>query len=114
MTDCSLISKVNRSLGKWKNDRPKVACLEKISYFEINAIIRKDESVSESSLRLRKRQVFAVGYDFGQTFFYTDLNIYFRSKDSILKGLDPEMEKNTETSQLYENFLFIMQDRKLK
>ncbi|MFT4577722.1 MAG: transcriptional regulator with XRE-family HTH domain [Nitrospinales bacterium] len=47
---------------------------------------------------------------------YTDLNIYWllTGKGPVLKGLDPEMERTTETSQLYEDFLFMMQDRKLK
>jgi len=35
-------------------------------------------------------------------------------KGPALKSLDPEMERTTEISHLYEDFLFLMQDRKLK
>jgi len=47
---------------------------------------------------------------------YTDLNIYWllTGKGPVLKGPDPEFEKTTETSRLYEDFMFLMQDRKLK
>lgn len=47
---------------------------------------------------------------------HTDLNIYWllTGKGPILKGPDPEMERITETSSLYEDFIFMMQDRKLK
>ena len=47
---------------------------------------------------------------------YTDLNIYWllTGKGPVLKGPGPEMERTTETSRLYEDFLFMMQDRKLK
>jgi transcriptional regulator with XRE-family HTH domain len=47
---------------------------------------------------------------------YTDLNIYWllTGKGPVLKGSDPEMERATETSRLYEDFMFMMQDRKLK
>lgn len=47
---------------------------------------------------------------------HTDLNIYWllTGKGPILKGPDPEMERTTETSSLYEDFIFMMQDRKLK
>ncbi len=47
---------------------------------------------------------------------YTDLNIYWllTGKGPVLKGPDPEMERTTEASQLYEEFIFMMQDRKLK
>ena len=47
---------------------------------------------------------------------YNDLNIYWllTGKGSVLKGPDPEMERTTETSRLDEDFLFMMQDRKLK
>ena len=47
---------------------------------------------------------------------YNDLNIYWllTGKSSVLKGPDPEMERTTETSRLCEDFLFMMQDRKLK
>ena len=47
---------------------------------------------------------------------YTDLNIYWllTGKGPVLKGQDPEMERTTETSRLYEDFLYLMQDKKLK
>ena len=47
---------------------------------------------------------------------YTDLNIYWllTGKGPVHKGPDNEMEKTTETSKLYEDFLYLMQDKKLK
>jgi len=47
---------------------------------------------------------------------YTDLNIYWllTGKGPVHKGQDPEMERTTETSRLYEDFLYLMQDKKLK
>ena len=47
---------------------------------------------------------------------YTDLNIYWllTGKGPVHKGVDPEMERTTETSRLYEEFLYLMGDRKLK
>ncbi len=47
---------------------------------------------------------------------YTDLNIYWllTGKGPVHKGQDSELERTTETSRLYEDFLYLMQDRKLK
>jgi transcriptional regulator with XRE-family HTH domain len=47
---------------------------------------------------------------------YTDLNIFWllTGKGPVSRKLSPEMEKSTEQSRLYEDFLFMMQDRKLK
>ncbi len=47
---------------------------------------------------------------------HTDLNIYWllTGQGPVHKSLDPEIEKTTETSRLYEDFLFKMQDKKLK
>ena len=47
---------------------------------------------------------------------HTDLNIYWllTGKGPVHKSKDPEMERTTETSRLYEDFLYMMQDRKLK
>ncbi len=47
---------------------------------------------------------------------HTDLNIYWllTGKGPVNKSKDPEMERTTETSRLYEDFLYMMQDRKLK
>ena len=47
---------------------------------------------------------------------YTDLNIYWllTGKGPVYRVLAPEMEKSTEQSHLYEDFMFMMQDRKLK
>ena len=53
----------------------------------------------------------------GDTFnIYTDLNIYWllTGKGPVYRVLAPEMEKSTEQSRLYEDFMFMMQDRKLK
>ena len=46
----------------------------------------------------------------------TDLNIYWllTGRGPVHKKNDPEIEKTTETSQLYEDFLYLMQDKKLK
>ena len=47
---------------------------------------------------------------------YTDLNIYWllTGKGPVYRVLAPEMEKSTEQFRLYEDFMFMMQDRKLK
>ena len=47
---------------------------------------------------------------------HTDLNIYWllTGKGPVHKKLDPGIEKTTETSRLYEDFLYLMQDKKLK
>ena len=57
-----------------------------------------------------------MSYDFGQPFYLYRSYIYWllTGKGPALKGPDPEMERTTETSRLYEDFLFMMQDRKLK
>ncbi|MEK9630061.1 MAG: helix-turn-helix transcriptional regulator [Nitrospinota bacterium] len=46
----------------------------------------------------------------------TDLNIFWllTGKGPVHKKNDPDIEKTTETSQLYEDFLYLMQDKKLK
>ena len=47
---------------------------------------------------------------------YTDLNIYWllTGKGLVYRKLAPDMEKSTEQSRLYEDLMFMMQDRKLK
>jgi transcriptional regulator with XRE-family HTH domain len=47
---------------------------------------------------------------------YTDLNIYWllTGKGLVYRKLAPDMEKSAEQSCLYEDFMFMMQDRKLK
>ncbi len=47
---------------------------------------------------------------------YTDLNIFWllTGKGPVSRKLAPDMEKSTEQSRLYEDFVFMMQDRKLK
>jgi transcriptional regulator with XRE-family HTH domain len=47
---------------------------------------------------------------------YTDLNIFWllTGNGPVSRKLAPEMEKTTEQSRLYEDFMFMMQDRKLK
>jgi transcriptional regulator with XRE-family HTH domain len=47
---------------------------------------------------------------------YTDLNIIWllTGKGSVNKKSAPEIGKPTEQSRLYEDFVFMMQDRKLK
>ncbi len=47
---------------------------------------------------------------------YTDLNIYWllTGRGLIHRKLSPDTEKSIEQSRLYEDFLFMMQDRKLK
>ena len=47
---------------------------------------------------------------------HTDLNFYWllTGKGPIYRKLAPDMEKSTEQSRLYEDFMFMMQDRKLK
>lgn len=47
---------------------------------------------------------------------HTDLNIYWllTGNGPVSRKLAPEMENSTEQSRLYEDFLFMMQDRKLK
>jgi transcriptional regulator with XRE-family HTH domain len=47
---------------------------------------------------------------------YTDLNIFWllTGNGPVSRKLAPEMEKSTEQSRLYEDFMFMMQDRKLK
>ena len=47
---------------------------------------------------------------------YTDLNIYWllTGIGPVHRKLAPDMEKSTELSRLYEDFMFMMQDRKLK
>jgi transcriptional regulator with XRE-family HTH domain len=46
----------------------------------------------------------------------TDLNIFWllTGKGPVHRKLAPEIEKSTEQSRLYEDFMFMMQDRKLK
>ena len=47
---------------------------------------------------------------------YTDLNILWllTGKGPVNRKLAPELEKSTEQSRLYEDFMFMMQDRHLK
>ena len=47
---------------------------------------------------------------------YTDLNILWllTGKGPVTRKLAPELEKSTEQSRLYEDFMFMMQDRHLK
>lgn len=47
---------------------------------------------------------------------YTDLNIYWllTGKGPVSRKLAPEMEKSTEQSRLYEDYMFLMQDKKLR
>lgn len=47
---------------------------------------------------------------------YTDLNIYWllNGRGPVNRNLVPEMDKSTEQSDLYEDFMFMMQDKKLK
>ena len=47
---------------------------------------------------------------------YTDLNILslLTGKGPVNRKLAPELEKSTEQSRLYEDFMFMMQDRHLK
>lgn len=47
---------------------------------------------------------------------YTDLNIYWllNGRGPVNRNLVPEMDKSTEQSDLYEDFMFILQDKKLK
>lgn len=47
---------------------------------------------------------------------YTDLNIYWllNGRGPVNRKLVPGIDKSTEQSDLYEDFMFMMQDRKLK
>ncbi len=47
---------------------------------------------------------------------YTDLNIYWllNGRGPVTRELVPEADKSTEQTRLYEDFMFMMQDRKLK
>lgn len=47
---------------------------------------------------------------------YTDLNIYWllNGRGSVTRELSSEIDKSSEKSDLYEDFMFMMQDRKLK
>ncbi len=47
---------------------------------------------------------------------YTDLNIYWLllGKGPVSRKLAPDMEVSTEQSRLYEDFVFMMQESKLK
>ncbi|MBT3509672.1 MAG: helix-turn-helix transcriptional regulator [Nitrospina sp.] len=47
---------------------------------------------------------------------HTDLNIFWllTGKGPVSRKLSPDMEKSTEQSRLYEDFMYMMQDRKLK
>jgi len=47
---------------------------------------------------------------------HTDLNIYWllNGRGPVNRNLVPEMDKSTEQSDLYEDFMFILQDKKLK
>jgi len=47
---------------------------------------------------------------------HTDLNIYWllNGRGPINRALVPGIDKSTEQSALYEDFMFMMQDRKLK
>lgn len=47
---------------------------------------------------------------------YTDLNIYWllNGRGSVTRELVPETDKSTEQTRLYEDFMYMMQDRKLK
>lgn len=47
---------------------------------------------------------------------YTDLNIYWllNGQGSVTRQLNPGADKSVEQSRLYEDFMFMMQDRKLK
>ena len=47
---------------------------------------------------------------------FTDLNIYWllNGRGPVMRELISGIDKNTEQTRLYENFMFMMQDRKLK
>ena len=47
---------------------------------------------------------------------FTDLNIYWllNGHGPVMRELTSWIDKNTEQTRLYENFMFMMQDRKLK
>lgn len=47
---------------------------------------------------------------------YTDLNIYWllNGRGPVIREKGPETDKSTEQTRLYEDFMFMMQDRKLK
>ena len=47
---------------------------------------------------------------------FTDLNIYWllNGRGPVMRELTSGIDKNTEQTRLYENFMFMMKDRKLK
>lgn len=47
---------------------------------------------------------------------YTDLNIYWllNGRGPVIRELVPETDKDTEQTRLYEDFMYMMQDKKLK
>jgi transcriptional regulator with XRE-family HTH domain len=47
---------------------------------------------------------------------FTDLNIYWllNGRGPVIRELVPETDKSTEQTRLYEDFMYMMQDRKLK